>query len=170
MSARIAQRYHRRLITLTQAAADSAVEEDEMSLGTRVTKTEDLSGTQDDLFTVTGKVLITLLTSEVTDAIGAAVTDWNMRIKTEGTDIIGAQSIANSPVGTVRVLGGDGSLYSLPGAQGIRPISLTYYVIGLAGGSCTIEAVHTAGDAGDAMVWTLYYLPLEPGASVAAAA
>jgi hypothetical protein len=42
--------------------------------------------------------------------------------------------------------------------------------IGLAGGTCTLQSVRTAGDAGDAIIHNLFYLPLEAGAGVVAAA
>ena len=156
--------------------AATTEEEDEMFLGTRVTKTEDLSAAQDDLFVVTGKVLMTLMTGEVTNAIDAAVVDYQLRIKTVNVGLCGQQNIANSVVGAIWNVPGSLSANLIGNAADAKVAAfvydgtLSYHVIGLAGGSCTIESVHTAGAAGDAIVWTLYYVPLETGASVAAAA
>ena len=148
-------------------------------LGFRVTKTEDLSGAQDDLFVVTGKVLMSVMTGEVTNAIDAAVTDYEMLIKgIPGSNIIGSSSLSGAEVGAIYNVSGRNSdsilgtstAYKMMDFSGGYHTALSYRVIGLSGGTLTIESTHTAGAAGDAIVWSLYYLPLEAGASVAAAA
>ena len=48
-------------------------------------------------------------------------------------------------------------------------IGLADRVVGLAGGSCTLQSLRTAGASGDEMIHMLWYLPLEAGATVAAA-
>lgn len=153
--------------------------------GNIVTKTEDVEPVADDLFTVTGKVLITLLTGEVTNAIGAGPTDYALRVKTTNEAICAATGINGDAIGTMYIVSGQPNA-ALNGAltPTTRVAALTAehdstvdrspahspMVVGLAGGSLTIESTHTAGDAADAIVWTLMYIPLEASASVAAAA
>lgn len=145
-------------------------------LGYPVTKTEDVNvATGDDLFIVTGKVLITCMTGEVTNAIGAAVVDYKLRIKTDNIDLCAAGDISADAIGTMYSLTGDASDSLVTAAEGIKAVDhsdsgMANRIVGLAGGSCTIESNRTAGDAGDAISWTLFYLPLETGASVAASA
>lgn len=144
-------------------------------LGFRVTKTEDLSGAQDDLFTVTGKVLLTMMTGEVTNALDAAITDYTLRTKTDGVPLCGTQNISSSPIGVVLTVPGAAAANLICSNPDTKIVDfgsngLSYRRIGLSGGTLTIESAHTAGAAGDAIVWDLYYMPLEAGASVAAAA
>src|SRR3990167_2617804 len=149
-------------------------------LGFRVTKTEDVNtATTDALFTVTGKVLVTLWEMEVTNALAAGVTDYALSLTTFAGTIKAAGNIASAIVGFMRQINsdsGDTSLSTSTDAVTIAGVAdtngkgLCNMVIGIAGGSDVIKSVRTAGDAGDAIVHTLFYLPLEAGASVAAAA
>jgi hypothetical protein len=41
-------------------------------------------------------------------------------------------------------------------------------IVGLAGGSLILQSLRTAGNSGDAMIHTLWYQPLESGASIVA--
>lgn len=141
--------------------------------GFRVTKSEDLSGTQDDLFTVTGLVQITSLVGVVTNAIGAGVVDYVMRIKTINAPINTGVDLSIGVVNSLFALSGDGNFYTETSGNLTKFVrlenKLTAYV-GSPGGSCTIEGTHSAGDANDAITWILHYRPLEAGASIAAAA
>ncbi len=154
--------------------------------GNIVSKTEDLNPVTDDLFTVTGKVLITLLTGEVTQAIGAAVNDYLLRVKTSNEAIAAATDISSDAIGTMYLVSGhpddilNGRLTPttrVAALSGNNDGGINDYVqahspmiVGLAGGSLIIQSLHTAGDAGDAVIWTLMYIPLEASASVAATA
>jgi membrane protease subunit (stomatin/prohibitin family) len=145
------------------------------ALGYRVTKTENVNtATGVDLFTVTGKVLLTLLTGEVTNALDAAVTDYKLRIKTDNIDLCAASDISSDAVGTLYSLTGDATDTLVTAAEGIKHVDhsdsgIANRVIGLAGGSCVIQSNRTAGASGDEIVWTAFYIPLEAGASVASA-
>lgn len=151
-------------------------------LGYRVTKTEDGSvATGDDLFTVTGKVLITLWTWEVTNALGATAkfSDYKISLTTLNADLCAAGDISSSIVGHMGMLNsdaGDTSLssstyaVSVAGSADTNGKGLAYRVVGKAGGTETIKSVRTAGDAGDAIIHIVFYYPLEAGASMAAAA
>jgi hypothetical protein len=147
-------------------------------LGFRVTKTENMNtATGVDLFTVTGKVLITLWTGEVTNAIGT-MTDYKLRVKTDNVDLCAATVLSSAAVGYMWSLSndaGDTLLQSSTGAvstvkhtdNNAKPMAGR--IIGLAGGSCTLQSNRTAADSGDEMKHILFYLPLEASATVAAA-
>lgn len=143
--------------------------------GWKVSKSHNLATDNVDLFTVTGKVAIMLLTGEVTTVVGGACT-YAMRVKTTNEVIFAATTIDSDAAGTMYLFGGDPTVVLnnagtpttrvafLDSANGM-PSPL---VVGKAGGSLTIESDLDAADTG-VVAWTLYYLPLEAGASVAAA-
>jgi hypothetical protein len=147
-------------------------------LGFRVTKTENMNtATGVDLFTVTGKVLITLWTGEVTNALGA-INDYKLRVKTDNVDLCAATDLSSAVVGYMWALSndaGDTLLQSSTGAvstvkhtdNNAKPMAGR--IVGLASGSCTLQSLRTAGSAGDEMKHILFYLPLEASATVAAA-
>jgi hypothetical protein len=145
-------------------------------LGYKVTKTEDVNvATGDDLFTVTGKVLVTLWSGEVTNALDAAVTDYKLRVKTSNIDLCAASNIASAAIGFMFNMNGDAgdtliNTASATEAADVNGKGLASRVIGKASGSITLESNRTAGAASDAIVHTLFYLPLEASAAVAAAA
>lgn len=149
-------------------------------LGYRVTKTEDVNtAVSDDLFTVTGKVLITVWTGEVTNALGAAVTDYKLKLSTLDADLCAATNIANASIGYLFQLSGDagstillGSSYavSVTGSADTNGLGIANRIVGKASGFEVIKSVRTAGDVSDAIVHTIFYLPLEIAASVVAAA
>lgn len=151
------------------------------TLGFRVTKTEDGSvATGDDLFTLTGKVLITLWTAEVTNALGATAkfSDYQIRLTTLAGVLIAAGDISSSIVGHMFTLNGDAGDTALStsssavsvGGVGDTQGKMGQLVVGKAGGTDIIKSVRTAGDAGDALIHIVYYWPLEAGASLVAAA
>ena len=145
-------------------------------LGFGVTKTSDLASASglDDLFTITGKVAITLLTGEVTTVVGGAAT-MKLRAKTAIVDLCAATTIDTDADGTMYLFTGVAS--ETLNASVTPVISVAYkttggttpVILGQAGGTETIEHVLDAADTG-AVLWTLFYMPLEAGASVAAAA
>ena len=143
--------------------------------GWRVAKSHDLSTDNADLFTVTGKVAITLLTGEVTTVVGGACT-YAMRVKTTNEAIFAATTIDTDAVGTMYLFSGDPTVVlnntgtpttrvAFSGDRGPAPSPL---IVGLSGGSLVIESDLDAADTG-VVAWTLYYQPLESGAYVAAA-
>lgn len=148
-------------------------------LGWRVTKVSNLadgSGT-DNLFTVTGRVLITSLTGEVTTVIGGAAT-MKLRDITNSVDLCAATTIDTDAVGTMyaltsisaNILNGTGAtpvIGSIPNITGAQQVDVA--VVGNAQGALTIAHVLDAADTG-AVTWTLFYIPLVSGATVAAAA
>lgn len=145
------------------------------SVGYKVSKTENVNtATGVDLFTVTGKVLITMWCGEVTNAIGAAVTDYKLRVKTDNVDLCAATNIATAAIGVLFQMCGDAGDTLVNTALSVKAADTNgkgqaYRLIGLAGGSCTLQSLRTAGDSGDAIIHTIWYMPLEAGATVVAA-
>lgn len=148
-------------------------------LGYKVTKTEDVNtATSDDLFTLTGKVLITLWTGEVTNALNTSPTDYQITLTTAAGVLIAAGNLASAIVGHMFTLNGDAgdtSLSTSTSAVSVAGVGDTngkmgHLVVGTAGGSDVIKSVRTAGASGDAIVHSVWYWPLEAGASLVAAA
>src|SRR3990167_1537248 len=146
-------------------------------LGFRVTKTSNLAdgaGT-DDLFTVTGSVLVNLLIGEVTTAV-ATTTTMKLRDTTNSVDLCAATTITSDADGTQYMLTGVISeiLNGAANAPVIGNASMvnggtSRLVLGNVAGSSTISHVLDAAGTG-AVLWTMYYLPLSSTATVAAAA
>lgn len=142
-------------------------------LGYAVTKDCDLSGANDDLFTVTGKVLVTLIAGEVTTVLSGAEA-FQLRIKTDNIALCAATTIDTDADGTHYMLSGDfGDAMNGGSTPGLRAADVNsvgargQFVVGDAGGTCTIES-NTTGNGGT-ISFTLFYLPLEASAAVAAA-
>ena len=143
-------------------------------VGLAVSKSHNLATDNVDLFTVTGKVLITLLTGEVTTVV-ATTTTYAMRIKTTNEAIFAATTITTDAAGTMYLFGGDPTVVLnnagtpvtrvafLDGAGPVSPL-----VVGLASGSSIIESDLDAAGTG-VIAWKLFYVPLEAGAAVVAA-
>jgi hypothetical protein len=149
------------------------------NLGYKVTKVEAIDAvTGVDLFTVTGKVYISMWTGEVTNAFHTTVTDYKLRVKTDNVDLCAATNMASAAVGYMWSLSGDAGLTLLTGSSYAvsavktadnNAIGMADRIVGLAGGSCVLQSLRTAGAAGDSMTHSLFYMPLEAGASVVAA-
>ena len=150
-------------------------------LGYKVTKTEDgETATSDALFTLSGKVDITLWTGEVTNALGATAkfSDYKIELTTLAGILIAAGDISSSIIGHIFTLNadaGDTSLSTSTSAVSVAGVGDTqgkggHLVVGKSGGSDVIKATRTAGDAGDAIVHTVFWMPLEVEAHLTAAA
>lgn len=140
--------------------------------GYKVTKAHNLTSDNADLFTVTGKVMVTLITGEVTTVVGGAAT-YKLRVKTDNVDLCAASTIDTDAVGTMYMLTGDfGDTFHGNTAPVLKAATANSlygpFVLGLAGGTLTIESDMDAADTG-VIAWTLYYLPLEASAAVVAA-
>jgi hypothetical protein len=148
-------------------------------LGFRVNKTENVNtATGVDLFTVTGKNLITLWTGEVTNALHTTVNDYKLRIKTNNVDLCAATNLASAAVGYLFSLSGDagatlleGSSYAVSAVKtaDMNGLGFANRIVGLAGASCILQSNRSAGASGDEIKHTLFFIPLEDGAGIAAA-
>lgn len=143
---------------------------------TKVSNLADGAGT-DNLFTVTGRVLITSLTGEVTTVIGGAAT-LKIRDVTNSVDLCAATTIDTDAVGTMygltsisaNILNGTGAtpvVGSIPNITGASHVDVA--IVGDAQAAITLAQVLDAADTG-AITWRLTYIPLIPGSTVVAAA
>lgn len=143
---------------------------------TKVSNLADGAGT-DDLFTVSGRVLITSLTGEVTTVVGGAAT-LKIRDVTNSVDLCAATTIDSDAVGTMyaltsisaNILNGTGAapvIGSIPNISGAQQVDVA--IVGDAQASLTLAQVLDAADTG-AITWVLTYIPLVSGATVTAAA
>lgn len=147
-------------------------------LGILVTKDCDLATDPDPLFDVTGKVLITLITGEVTVVVATTTTIFLERT-TGPVPLCAATTITTDAVGTMYMLSGDtGAIMNGTLAAGDAPViglaqlsggPIAPIVFGLAGVAETIRSQLDGAGTGT-IRFSLYYIPLEPGAKVVAAA
>ncbi len=144
----------------------------------KVSSMADGSGT-DNLFTVTGRCLITHLSGEVTTQIGTTTT-MKLSDVTNTVDLCAATTITTDVVGTMYALPGI-SAQILNGTGGTPVVgSIPNIPAGGASGGASqiigdvqapITIAHVLDGAGTgAVTWQLYYLPLVAGASIVAAA
>lgn len=148
-------------------------------LGFRVTKTSNMAdgaGT-DNLFTVTGRCLITHLSGEVTTVIGTTTT-MKIRDVTNSNDLCAATTITTDAVGTMysltsitaNILNGTGAtpvIGSVPNITGALPMPMA--IVGDVQAPLTIAHVLDGAGTG-AVAWVLYYKPLTATSSIVAAA
>ena len=143
--------------------------------GPAAIKSHNLTSDNADLFTVTGKIAMTLLHGEVTTGSIATTTTYQMRIKTTGEVLFTALTITTDVVATMYMHGGDNTVTMGNGATPITRVGfldgagpLSPMIIGLTGGTATIES--DLDGAGTGIIkWWLHWWPLEAGANVVAA-
>lgn len=143
-------------------------------LGYKVSKSHNIATDNVDLFTVTGKCLITLLAGEVTTVI-ATTTTYAMRVKTTNEAIFAATTITTDADDTMYLFGGDPTVALNNGGTPVTRVGfldsagpVSPLVVGLSGGTLTIESDLDGAGTG-VIAWDLFYLPLETGASIVAA-
>jgi hypothetical protein len=130
-----------------------------------------------NLFTLTGKCAISLWTMEVTNALHTTVTDYQITLTTLNGVILAAGDISSAAVGFIRSFNsdaGDTALSVSTGAVSVTGVGDTngkngLIVVGKGSGSDVIKSVRTAGASGDEIIHTVFYWPLETGASLVAA-
>ena len=153
-----------------------------LHLGLRVTKAGILSA-DDDLFTVTGQVLITLLYGEVTKVMDGGASTVKLNEKASSIDLCAATTITSDAAGEIYMLSGQpDALLNGGGTPVLKVGALTAEhdsatdrspahapIIFDGQSGLTIESTETGDDTGE-IKWTLFYIPLEDGAKVEAAA
>lgn len=150
----------------------------ETALGLRVVKTAAVDAVADDLFTVTGECLITLLYGIVTGAGDGTVVSISLNEKVSSIDLCAATVVTSDLVGEVYLVLGDGTIIlngtgnapHVKTAHGLAAFAHRPFIIdGQAG--LIIELTATDGtDATLAVKWVINYIPLEDNASIVAAA
>ncbi len=150
-------------------------------LGFRVTKNSNLadgSGT-DNLFTITGRCLITHLSGEVTTQIGTSDT-IKLSDVTNTVDLCAATTVTSDVVGTMYALpgisaqilngtGGTPVVGSIPNIPAGGASGGAMQIIGDVQGAITLAQVANAAGTG-VVAWVLYYKPLTAASSIVAAA
>lgn len=147
-------------------------------LGTKVSKTNgDPTAATDALFTVTGKNLVTLLHGEVTTTLagsmGAVTT--TLQTTTNNRALCGASTITGDTAGTLYILTGDTDAALNGGAAPSDDVTsnttgvFAPVIVDGDGIEMATSAATTMPTAG-VIQWDLFYLPLEAGAIIAAAA
>ena len=137
----------------------------------------------DDLFTVVGMCMITLMYGEVTTIIGGAATII-IEEKAGSIPLCAETTIDTDAEGTLYLLsghpetilcGGGAPTIKVAGVLASHNTTVDYvpahspYIINGGADGVTIECTETGNRTG-AIEWTLYYLPLEVGAYIEAAA
>jgi len=121
----------------------------------------------DDLFDITGQVLITMIYAEVTTVFPVNC-DVLINEKTDSGPICAVTVLDSSPAGSIMMVTGDpgdalaGVTGSVGGSKGAA--------MRLVFDGDTIEATWTEVGTTGALIWHLYWIPLEPGALVVASA
>jgi len=147
-----------------------------LQLGFKVEKSSSLAA-DDDLFTVTGQVLITMIMGEVTTVMDGGASTVLLNEKASSIPLCAATTVTSDAAGEIYMLGGDvGSVVNGADAPTLKVgqlagAPLTPFVFGLGAGvlaDLIIETTETGDDTG-VVLWSLFYIPLEPGAKVVAA-
>ena len=151
----------------------------EVTLGLRVEKTAAIDATADDLFDVVGEVLITLFYGIVTGVGDGTVETILVNEKASSLNLCAATTVTSDAVGTVYrvtgdhavILNGTGNAPRLKIASLLSAFSATGGIIFDGQTGLVIELTATDGsDATLAVKWVIFYIPLEDGAYVEAAA
>jgi len=148
-------------------------------LGYRVQKVADYAADPDDLFSVTGVILLTYMVGEVTTAV-ATTTTLTIETDTNTEQLHAATTITTDPAGTLYILPGDpGSVLNCAAAPvvdlaacdavGTTAIGIHPYVVGLTAGTTVIRAqLNATATGGHSTTWTMFYIPISANASVVA--
>ena len=146
----------------------------ELRLGTEVIKVG-VAAANDNLYTVYGKVAINLLYGECTAAsAGASTIAINETVS--NIDLVAATTTNTDAVGTIYMATGDGA-DTFNGGDAPTVVvghcadnALTPYIFHAPTTGLIIEQTETGDDADLQITWHLFYIPLEDGAYVVAAA
>lgn len=162
--------YLQTLINLISSLSGSLPTHFVPGLGYRVTKVGDIAGTADNLFDVTGKVLVTLITGEVTSVFGTS-TSMKLNTSTGSVNIVASTTVTTLPAGTLLLPTGDPD-DGFNGGQTLNAdvaMSKTgFFAPFMVNDDKIVQTVNATGTG--LVEWTLHYIPLEASASVASSA
>ena len=139
-------------------------------LGYKVTKAATIASAPDALFDVTGMCEITRMVGEVTSALGTS-TSMSLNSSTNDDVIAASTTITSDAIGTIYWISGDPDLgFNGGGAPLIDTVMQKVGTeVGFIMNDDQIE--QNVNGAGTGLItWSLWYWPLETGASVSAAA
>jgi hypothetical protein len=130
-----------------------------------------------NIFTLYGRVLITLLYGVVTGAGDGGATTIKLQEETNSIDLCAATTVTSDTVDEIYVLTGDKALI-LNGTGGVPVKTVgsllsayppTLMIIGKDGTADAIQIVQTGDDTSHVVEWHLFYIPLDDNAYVVAA-
>ncbi|HAM39893.1 MAG TPA: hypothetical protein DCP69_00770 [Candidatus Omnitrophica bacterium] len=155
----------------------------ESNIGVRVDKVGVLTA-DDDLFNVYGECLITLMYGVVTTVMDGGASTVALNEKASSIAISAATTITSDALGTVYVVtgqtgallnGGDAPTVAVGMAGGqhtstvVLGNSVSPWIMDGGTAGLIIESTQTGADTGG-ITWSIFYLPLEEGAYISAAA
>ena len=141
--------------------------------GTRVTKSSTLASDPDDLFTVTGKCLITLMVGEVTSVV-ATSTSMSINTSTNSIVLVASTDIVGDGAGVLYIVSGDpddglnGQASGADNNADAARIRTGFHAPILVNDDRIYMNLDGAGTG--LVQWDLYYVPLEAGASITSSA
>ena len=141
-------------------------------IGRRVTKVGDVASAPDDLFTVTGKCLITLMVGEVTSVL-ATTTSILLMTSTNSVTIANTTDVLNDVLGTLYLVTGDpddtlnGDVTTIPNVD-VAWSQTGFHAPFMVNDDRIYMSVGGAGTG--TIQWDLWYIPLEDSASIASSA
>lgn len=142
-------------------------------LGTRVDRATDTLPQSGDeaLFAITGgRVLLTLIVGEVTTVMGATANNTKLKFNPSATgsdvDLCAVLATEDDAVGTLYSITGDFSDALKDGVLALETDALPERPIVLSEGAIELDCA--ANNTGS-VAWSLWYVPLDDGASIAAA-
>jgi len=128
----------------------------------------------DDLFTVTGKNLITLMHGEMTTVEAAATGSLTiaLNMKANSVDLVAATSVYEDAAGTLYMVSGDktdtlnaGETPTVDHAS--TQVAHSPFIVD--GDVIELTSLPGGGTSDGEILWTIYYVPLEAGAGIVAA-
>lgn len=155
----------------------------ETTLGLRVDKAGVLTA-DDDLFTVYGECLITLMYGVVTTVMDGGASTVALNEKASSIAIMAATTITSDAVGTVYLVTGQANATANGGLAPTVAVAtataehdstvdrspvVSPWIFDGGTSGLIIESTETGDDTG-AITWTIFYIPLEEGAYIEAAA
>ena len=141
-------------------------------IGRRATKVGDVASAPDDLFTVTGKCLITLMVGEVTSVL-ATTTSILLMTSTNSVTIANNTDVLNDVLGTLYLVTGDPDDTLNGDVSTIPNVDVAWSQTGFhAPFMVNDDRIYmSVGGAGTGTIqWDLWYIPLEDSASIASSA
>ena len=141
----------------------------ELALGVKVERATDNITTGEDLFTISGgRVMVTAIVGEVTTIMETKTINFKLVADpTTGTstDICANLDLSADEAGTLYTVAGNSSSTAMQrGESGSVPAQTSPFIVAAGAIEATVGATHTGS-----IKWMLFYIPIDDGASVAAA-
>ena len=140
----------------------------ELVLGIKVERATDNITTGEELFTISGgRVMVTAIIGQVTTIMETKTINFKLVADpTTGTstDICANLDLSADEAGTLYTISGAAATAMQRGESGSVLTQATPVIVAIGAIEATVGATHTGS-----IKWTLFYIPIDDGASVAAA-